>query len=80
VLIAVELFSAVFGFELSVRLVKPLKTSKNKHKMTEPTETLKELKIKMLTDKTLNLTDMDKLGIVICDNKEYLYKLLNKQK
>jgi len=39
------------------------------------TETLKELKIKMLTDKTLNLTDMDKLGIVICDNKEYLYKI-----
>lgn len=37
---------------------------------------LKELKEKVLADNSLNLSVKDTLGVVLCDNKEYIYKVL----
>ena len=37
---------------------------------------LQKLKIETINNNTLNLTLLETLGIVLCDNEDYIYKLL----
>lgn len=39
---------------------------------------LEELKKNTLNDKTLNLSFVETIGIILCDNKEYIQKVIEK--
>lgn len=40
---------------------------------------LVELKERVLNDNTLSLSLIDKIGVILCDNREYIYKILKRQ-
>lgn len=41
--------------------------------------TLKQLKERVLNDSTLNIPNIEIIGIFMCDNKEYIYKILQRE-